>query len=147
MKDLDIRINLDPVNDKIVNFPVRNNTADGKNVKNQKGIVIGTDGKYRTVDEDEAERIMTALEYTGFAKSLSEDYVMVFSSESIINAEFSRYLVGSVLVMKIGRDAKLKDITDFDVDMMRTFFATDLVTLTYGKEKFDAYPLEYEDAA
>ena len=34
---------------------------------------------------------------------------------------------------------------DFDIDMMRTFFETDLVTLTYGKEKFDAYPLEYED--
>ena len=31
MKDLDIRINLDPVNDKIVNFPVRNNPGNGKN--------------------------------------------------------------------------------------------------------------------
>ncbi len=147
MKDLDIRINLDPVNDKIVNFPVRNNPVDGKNVKNQKGIVIGTDCSYRTVDEDETYQIIAKLGDNGLAKSLSDDYVMIFSAESIINAEFSRYLVGSVLVLKTGTDSKFKDITEFDVDMMRTFFETDLVTLTYGKEKFDAYPLEYEDAA
>ena len=147
MKDLDIRINLDPVNDKILNFPVRNNPRDGKNIKNQKAVVIGTDGTYRTVDADEMDRIMTALGDNGIAKSLSENYVMLFSAESIINAEFTRYLVGSVLVMKIGDDSRIKDLTDFDIDMMRTFFETDLVTLTYGKEKFDAYPLEYEDAA
>ncbi len=147
MKDLDIRINLDPVNDKILNFPVRNNSRDGKNIKNQKAVVIGTNGTYRTVDEDEMDRIMTALGDNGIAKSLSENYVMLFSAESIINAEFTRYLVGSVLVMKIGDDSRIKDLTDFDIDMMRTFFETDLVTLTYGKEKFDAYPLEYEDAA
>lgn len=147
MKDLDIRINLDPVHDKILNFPVRNNPRDGKNIKNQKAVVIGTNGTYRTVDEDEMDRIMTALGDNGIAKSLSENYVMLFSAESIINAEFTRYLVGSVLVMKIGDDSRIKDLTDFDIDMMRTFFETDLVTLTYGKEKFDAYPLEYEDAA
>ncbi|MBO4457374.1 MAG: hypothetical protein J5802_06630 [Butyrivibrio sp.] len=147
MKELDIRINLDPVNDKILNFPVRNNPGDGKNVKNQKGVVIGTDYSYRTVDEDEANRIMSALGDNGIAKSLSENYVMLFSAESIINAEFTRYFVGSVLVLKIGDDSRIKDLTDFDIDMMRTFFETDLVTLTYGKEKFDAYPLEYEDAA
>ena len=147
MKELDIRINLDPVNDKILNFPVRNNPGDGKNVKNQKGVVIGTDYSYRTVDEDEANRIMSALGDNGIAKSISEDYVMLFSAESVINAEFTRYLVGSVLVLKIGDDSRIKDLTDFDIDMMRTFFETDLVTLTYGKEKFDAYPLEYEDAA
>ncbi|MBE5839531.1 hypothetical protein [Butyrivibrio sp.] len=147
MKDLDIRINLDPVNDKILNFPVRNNPGDGKNIKNQKAVVIGTNGTYRTVDVDEMDRIMTALGDNGIAKSLSENYVMLFSAESIINAEFTRYLVGSVLVMKIGDDSRIKNLTDFDIDMMRTFFETDLVTLTYGKEKFDAYPLEYEDVA
>ena len=147
MKELDIRINLDPVNDKILNFPVRNNPRDGKNIKNQKAVVIGTNGTYRTVDEDEMDRIMTALGDNGIAKSLSENYVMLFSAESIINAEFTRYLVGSVLVMKIGDDSRIKDLTDFDIDMMSTFYETDLVTLTYGKEKFDAYPLEYEDAA
>ena len=147
MKELDIRIDLDPVNDKIVNFPVRNNSGDGKNVKNQKAVVIGTNGTYRTVDVDEMDRIMTALGDNGFVKSISDDYVMLFSAESIINAEFTRYLVGSVLVMKIGDDSRIKDITDFDIDMMRTFFEMNLVTLTYGKEKFDAYPLEYEDAA
>ena len=97
MKDLEIRINLDPVNDKIINFPVRNNPGDGRNIKNQKGIVIGTDGNYRTVDADEVDSIMVALGDNGIAKSISEDYVMLFSAESIINAEFTRYLVGSVL--------------------------------------------------
>ena len=33
------------------------------------------------------------------------------------------------------------------LSMMRTFFEMNLVTLTYGREKFDAYPLEYEDVA
>lgn len=147
MRELDIRIELDPVNDKILNFPVRNNPGNGKEIKNQKAIVIGTNGSYRTIDEDEMDQIMVKLGDNGLAKSISEDYVMLFSAESIINAEFTRYLVGSVLVMKIGDDSRIKDITDFDIDMMRTYFETDLVTLTYGKEKFDAYPLEYEDAA
>lgn len=147
MKDLEIRINLDPVNDKIINFPVRNNPGDGTEVKNVKGIVMGTNGEFRTVDEDEVYRIMTALEGKSLARSLSDDYMMLFSLEGVINAEFTRYLVGSVLIMKVGKDARFKDLTDFDIDMMRTFFETDLVTLTYGKEKFDAYPLEYEDVA
>ena len=147
MEDLMIRIELDPVNDKIVNFPVRNNSGDGKDIKNVKALVIGTNGEYRTVDTDEMEKIMIALETKSLAKSLSDDYVMMYSAESVINAEFTRYLVGSVLVMKIGKDSKFKDLTDFDIDMMRTFFEMNLVTLTYGREKFDAYPLEYEDVA
>ena len=147
MEDLMIRIELDPVNDKIVNFPVRNNSGDGKDIKNVKALVIGTNGEYRTVDTDEMEKIMIALGTKSLAKSLSDDYVMMYSAESIINAEFTRYLVGSVLVMKIGKDSKFKDLTDFDIDMMRTFFEMNLVTLTYGREKFDAYPLEYEDVA
>ena len=126
---------------------MRNNPGNVKGIKNQKAIVIGTNGSYRTIDEDEMNQIMVKLGDNGLAKSISDDYVMLFSAESVINAEFTRYLVGSVLVMKIGDDSRIKDITDFDIDMMRTFFETDLVTLTYGKEKFDAYPLEYEDAA
>lgn len=147
MEDLMIRIDLDPVNDKIVNFPVRNNSGDGKDIKNVKALVIGTNGEYRTVDTDEMEKIMIALDTKSLAKSLSDDYVMMYSAESVINAEFTRYLVGSVLVMKIGKDSKFIDLTDFDIDMMRTFFEMNLVTLTYGREKFDAYPLEYEDVA
>ena len=147
MEDLMIRIDLDPVNDKIVNFPVRNNSGDGKDIKNVKALVIVTNGEYRTVDTDEMEKIMIALDTKSLAKSLSDDYVMMYSAESVINAEFTRYLVGSVLVMKIGKDSKFKDLTDFDIDMMRTFFEMNLVTLTYGREKFDAYPLEYEDVA
>ena len=147
MEDLMIRIDLDPVNDKIVNFPVRNNSGDGKDIKNVKALVIGTNGEYRTVDTDEMEKIMIALDTKSLAKSLSDDYVMMYSAESVINAEFTRYLVGSVLVMIIGKDSKFIDLTDFDIDMMRTFFEMNLVTLTYGREKFDAYPLEYEDVA
>ena len=147
MEDLMIRIDLDPVNDKIVTFPVRNNFGDGKDIKNVKALVIGTNGEYRTVDTDEMEKIMIALDTKSLAKSLSDDYVMMYSAESVINAEFTRYLVGSVLVMKIGKDSKFIDLTDFDIDMMRTFFEMNLVTLTYGREKFDAYPLEYEDVA
>ncbi len=147
MKDIEIRINLDPVNDKIINFPVRNIQGNGKEIRNQKAVVIGTDGNFRTIDADEMDRIMKALGDSGHARSISDDYVMVYSAESVIDAEFTRYLVGSVLVLKIGEDSKIKDITDYDVEMMRMHFEMDLVPLKYGSKKFDAYPLEYEDAA
>ena len=126
---------------------MRNNPGDGTEVKNVKAIIIGTNGAYRTIDTDEMDKIMVALDEKSLAKSLSDDYVMLFSKDGIINAEFTRYLVGSVLIMKIGKDSRFKDLTDFDIDMMRTFFENDLVTLIYGKAKFDAYPLEYEDVA
>lgn len=147
MEDLKIRIELDPINDGIVQFPDNSKEAFGEDVKNRKAIVIGTDGNFRTIGTEELDSIIDGLGDDSMAESLSEDYVMCFSEKSVINAEFTRYLVGSVVVVKVGRDSRVKPLTDFDIEMMRVFFEMGLITLTYGKDKFDAYPLEYEDVA
>ena len=58
-----------------------------------------------------------------------------------------RYLVGSAVMVKVGKDSRIKPLTDIDIKLMRTYFQMGLITLTYAGEKFGAYPLEYEAAA
>ena len=60
---------------------------------------------------------------------------------------YARYLVGSAIMVKVGKDSRIKPLTDIDIKIMRTNFQMGLITLTYGSETFGAYPLEYEAAA
>ena len=50
-------------------------------------------------------------------------------------------------MIKVGKDSRIKPLTDIDIKHMRTNFQMGLVTLTYDRETFGAYPLEYKAAA
>ncbi|MBQ6409414.1 MAG: hypothetical protein IJJ64_15440 [Butyrivibrio sp.] len=147
MEELKIKINLDPVTDGIIQFPGNFNRNVGGDIRNRKALVIGTDGNFRTIDTAEMDRIFDGIGEEGYAEPVGDDYLLCFSSKSVMNAEFTRYLVGSAVMVKVGKDSRIKPLSDIDIKLMRTYFQMGLITLTYGKKKFLAYPLEYEDAA
>ncbi|MBO5623302.1 MAG: hypothetical protein J5959_16925, partial [Butyrivibrio sp.] len=78
---------------------------------------------------------------------VDDDYLLCFSGNSVMDSGYSRYRVGSAVMVKVGKDSRIKPLTDIDIKLMRTYFQMGLITLTYGGEKFGAYPLEYEAAA
>ena len=145
MEELKVKIELEPARDGIV-WPEDDNEIKS-DIHNTKGLVVGTDGNFRTLDLYEMDRVFEELGDNGMARSLSDDYVICFSSNAVIYTNDSRYLVGSVLVLKTGKDSRVKDLTDIDIKKIRTLFQMGLVNLTFGDEKFQAYPLEQEDKA
>ena len=147
MEELKISIELEPARDGIIQFPGNPDRKSGAEIKDRKALVIGTDGNFRTIGTDEMDRIFDEMGENGICEPIGEDYLMCFSEKAVIMAEFTGYFVGSAVMIKVGKDSKIKPLSDMDVKLMRTYFQMGLITLTYGREKFDAYPLEYADAA
>ena len=145
MEELKIKIELDPVADGIIQFP--GNFMKDVSSDIRKGLVIGTDENFRTVNTDEMDRIFDGIGQDGYAAPIGDDYLLCFSGNSIMDTGYARYLVGSAIMVKVGKDSKIKPLTDIDIKIMRTNFQMGLITLTYGSETFGAYPLEYEAAA
>lgn len=145
MEELKIKIELDPVTDGIIKFP--GNLMADVSGDIRKGLVIGTDENFRTVNTDEMDRIFDGIGLDGYAAPIGDDYLLCFSGNSIMDTGYARYLVGSAIMVKVGKDSRIKPLTDIDIKIMRTNFQMGLITLTYGSETFGAYPLEFEAAA
>lgn len=147
MEELKIRIELDPAKDGIIHFPDNPDLELIGDIDQRKALVIGTDGNFRIINTAEMEKIYTEIEGKCIAAPLGDGYVMCFSSDSVIESEFSQYLVGSAMILKIGRDRKIKPLTDIDIKKMRILFDIGTITLKYGKTRFGAYALDLCDAA
>ena len=145
MEELKIKIELDPVTDGIIQFP--GNFMKDVSSDIRKGLIIGTDENFRTVNTDEMDRIFDGIGQDGYAAPIGDDYLLCFSGNCIMDTGYARYLVGSAIMVKVGKDSRIKPLTDIDIKLMRTYFQMGLITLTYAGEKFGAYPLEYEAAA
>jgi len=145
MEELKIKIELDPVTDGIIQFP--GNFMKDVSSDIRKGLVIGTDENFRTVNTDEMDRIFDGIGQDGYAAPIGDNYLLCFSGNCIMDTGYARYLVGSAIMVKVGKDSRIKPLTDIDIKLMRTNFQMGLITLTYGSETFGAYPLEYEAAA
>lgn len=145
MEELKIKIELDPVNDGLI-WP-EDNSDIKVDIHNTKGVVVGTDGNFRSIDIKEMDRLFEGIGDNGMARSLSDEYVMCFTSNAVVYTNSSSYLVGSVLVLKAGKDSRIKDLTDIDIKKIRTLFQMGLVNLSFGEMKFPAYSLEQEEAA
>ena len=143
MEELKIKIELDPVNDRIIQFP-GNRSEIESDISNPKALVVGTDGNFRTVNTTELDRILEDLGEDGLAYSLSKDYVMVFSSRAIVHTEFGNYLVGSAVFMKTGRDSRVKELSGLDVNVIRMLFEKCLVNLNCSAVIFKAFPLDHD---
>ncbi len=130
MEELKIKIELDPVTDGIIKFP-GNFMADVSG-DIRKGLVIGTDENFRTVNTDEMDRIFDGIGQDGYAAPIGDDYLLCFSGNSIMDMGYARYLVGSAIMVKVGKDSRIKPLTDIDIKIMRTNFQMGLITVTYG---------------
>lgn len=143
MEELKIQIELDPVNDRIIQFP-GNARKIKSDISNPMALVVGTDSNFRTVSTRELDRMLEALGDDGLAYSLCDDYAMVFSSKAIVYTEFGNYLVGSAVFMKTGRDSRIKELSDLDIKAIRTLFERSLVKLSCASVSFKAFPLEHD---
>ena len=130
MEELKIKIELDPVTDGIIQFP--GNFMKDVSSDIRKGLVIGTDENFRTVNTDEMDRIFDGIGQDGYAAPIGDDYLLCFSGNSIMDMGYARYLVGSAIMVKVGKDSRIKPLTDIDIKIMRTNFQMGLITVTYG---------------
>ncbi|MBR1669105.1 MAG: hypothetical protein IJ695_00215 [Butyrivibrio sp.] len=81
------------------------------------------------------DRIFEEIGKNGMACSLSDDYVICFSSNAIVYSGDSRYLVGSALAIKTRKDSRIKDLTDIDIKKIRALFQMGIVNLTFGEAR------------
>lgn len=147
MDELDIRIELDPVKDGIVRFPVNFNKYLCGEVIARKALIVGTDLSFRTIGTGEMDSIFEEIGENGLCEPIGKNYLLCFSEKGVINDGYIRYLVGSAVMIKIGYDSRIVPLSDIDIKKMRTLFAMGTVTLSYGAKRFGAYLLEYENVA
>lgn len=135
MQTIEISIQLDPSVDGINWMPER------VKVEGKHGLVIGTNGKYRIVDEDETYSILDSL----FNNSQSDyigntPFLVVYNSKKVIKTSESRYIAGSVLVIKFG-DKGIELLTDEEIEVAKSEFASRIITLCGDGIEFSAYEL------
>ncbi len=135
MKNIDITIQLDPVNDGVSSIP-----ANIK-MKGRGALVIGTNGNYRFIDEDEAVEILDRLsgscgtDYIG-----KNNYLAVYNSKKVIKAIEGRFIVGSVLIVK-GTDKGIEFLEEDEINTVINEFASRMATLCSGDMQFSAYEI------
>ena len=135
MKNIDITIQLDPVNDGVSSIPTN------VKMKGRGALVIGTNGNYRFIDEDEAVEILDRLsgncgtDYMG-----KNNYLVVQNSKKVIKAIEGRFIVGSVLIVK-GTDKGIEFLEEDEINTVINEFASRMATLCSGDMQFSAYEI------
>ena len=135
MNNMEINIQLDPVNDGINSFP-----ADVR-MKGRGALVIGTNGNYRFIDENEAVDIIDKLSgYCGTEYMGKTNYIVVYNSNKVIKAIEGSFFVGSALIVKDGKSG-MEFIGEDEIDTVINEFASRMATLCSGDIQFSAYEI------
>ena len=135
MNKIEINIQLDPVTDGASYMP------DKVINKSRQGLVIGTNGEYRTIDEAEVYEILDRL-----AKVSESDYMgktsflAVFNAKKVLSTGGARFVVGSVLIIKGIREGIALLDTE-EIEQAKEEFESRLVTLCGSGIQFSAYEL------
>ena len=135
MQTVDISIQLDPVKDGII--------CSFENVKpeDRNALIIGTNGKFRIVDEEEAFSVLDRL--GGFCRSEyigHTHFLVVFHSGKVIKAGDGEYIAGSVLILKNGKRG-ISFMTEEEIEKAKKEFAARIVTLCADGMNFSAYEI------
>lgn len=131
---IEIKIDLDPVNDGIV--------SKGKNAQDDGAcLVIATNGDYKMIDANEAKNILDALgddvKLYPFYKSTC---VMAYNRRKVINIAGNEFLIGSVLIINPARKEITLNMDDIE-DVSKEFFSR-LVDIKLGlNQTVTAYEL------
>ena len=137
MKQIEINIQLDPVTDG-PNFLPEKVTNESK-----KALVIGTNGEYRLIDEDEVYEIFDRLTMTMVSESDfmgNTDFLAVFNAKKVLNTGGAKFVVGSVLIVKSVREG-ITLLDAEEIEQAKTEFQSRLVTLCGSGIQFSAYEL------
>ena len=131
-----IKITLNPLEDGLLSL---NGTCK---INDRRGIVVGTNGAYRTVTGDEVSEIIENLGGVSQSTSMG-DYLGVYDSRKVISPSGGKYFVGSMLVIACDRSQIAKSITEDEATKMYNEFMSRMVSISIGTESFGAYEIAY----
>ena len=137
MKQIEINIQLDPVTDG-PNFLPEKVTNESK-----KALVIGTNGEYRLIDEDEVYEIFDRMASAMVSESDfmgNTDFLAVFNAKKVLSTGGAKFVVGSVLIVKGAREG-IALMDEEEIEQAKTEFQSRLVTLCGSGIQFSAYEL------
>jgi hypothetical protein len=137
MKQIEINIQLDPVTDG-PNFLPEKVTNESK-----KALVIGTNGEYRLIDEDEVYEIFDRMASAMVSESDfmgNTDFLAVFNAKKVLSTGGAKFVVGSVLIVKGAREG-IALMDEEEIKQAKTEFQSRLVTLCGSGIQFSAYEL------
>ena len=135
MKNIEINIELNPVKDGASWVP------DHMKRKGRGALIIGTNGKYRFAQEEEAIKLFN--EMSGFCES---DYMgdtnllVLYNSKKVLNTCDGRFLAGSVMIMK-ATEKGVEFINESEIEAAKAGFESRLVTLCGNGIQFSAYEI------
>lgn len=132
---LDIKIELDPINDGI---------AENENKivrKDEGGLVIATNGDYRILDVDNVADILDDLWNLSYSESMGKSgFIVILNARKFIRVGGSRYFIGSALIMKED-EGGVTTLNGDDYEKAVKEFRSRLVTLVCDGQEFSAYEL------
>ena len=135
MNKIEINIQLDPVNDGASFFPEKVVN------KSKQGVVIGTNSEYRMVEEAEVYQILEQLGQVSDSDYMGKtSFLAVFNAKKVLSTGTSKFLVGSMLVVKGGRNG-IELLNAEEVEKVKVEFESRLVTLCGSGTQFSAYEL------
>lgn len=135
MKGIEINIQLDPVEDGASWIP-----KDMK-VKGEGALIIGTNGKNRIAEEDEALEILDRIATVCASDFMGNTpYLAIYNSNKVLHAGTGRYLVGSAIIVK-GTCKGIAFLNEAEIEDAKKEFESRLVTLCGGGIQFSAYEL------
>ena len=138
MKQIEINIQLDPVTDG-PNFLPEKVTNESK-----KALVIGTNGEYRLIGEEEVYEIFDRMAAAMVSESDfmgNTDFLAVFNAKKVLNTGGAKFVVGSVLIVKGTREGIALLLDEEEIEQAKTEFQSRLVTLCGSGIQFSAYEL------
>lgn len=135
MKEIEINIQLDPVEDGAIVIPKQV-------VREDKGaLIIGTNGEYRFAKEAEVYEILDRLGMNCAADYMGmTDYMTVFNSKKVLNTGGSQFVVGSVMIVK-GTERGIELLNEVEVEEAKIEFESRLAVLCGGGIQFSAYEI------
>lgn len=135
MQTIEISIQLDPTMDGISWVP-KKVKLEGKHA-----LIIGTNGKYRVIEEDEAISIIDKLSGNCRSDYMGKStFLVVFNANKVIKTGGAQFIAGSVLIIKAGKNG-IAFLDDEEIETAKAEFAARLVTLCADGIDFSAYEI------
>ena len=135
MKIIEIDIRLDPVKDGTNRLPEK--------IKHRGGgaLIIGTNGKYRVAEEEEATEILDRLSGVCSSDYMGKtSFLVVYNSKKVLTTGDGKFLVGYALIVKeTNKGIALLD--EEDVEEAKAEFESRLATLCGSGIQFSAYEI------
>ena len=137
MNRVEIDIQLNPLMDGISQM------VGGIGLKcTEKGaLVIGTNGRYRIVDEEEAWEILDLLSDVSCSCYLGKtDYLAVYNAHRVLQAAGTKYLAGSAIVVK-GTENGIECMSLSEIEAAKKEFMSRIVTLCGNGVQFTTFEI------